>query len=164
MRRVLIAAAGVAAATALLLSLKSKPGVTRLPDEVPVVQRVTPSAPADPPDTGGGEPGPSPDPGEPVGSESPDGTVYTGDSAYTEFGYVTVQITVLDGRIVDVTAIEMPTNEPRSAALSERAAPILRERALAAQSADFDTVSGATWTSEAYRQSLQSALRKAGGT
>jgi uncharacterized protein with FMN-binding domain len=93
---------------------------------------------------------------------APDERSYTGDSAYTEFGYVTVEITVSNGRIVDVTAVEMPADEARSATLSARVAPILRERALAAQTASFDTVSGATWTSEAYLQSLRSALVKAG--
>jgi uncharacterized protein with FMN-binding domain len=160
MRRVLIPVAGLFATTALLVALKSGPGVMRLPDQVPVIQRVAPTPTVDPlPE---GEPGsdpaapPSPTPG-------PDGgLVYVGDSVYAEFGYVTVQITVVDGRIVDVVALEMPTAEARSVALNARVAETMRERVLAAQSAKVNTVSGATWTSEAYRQSLQSALVKAG--
>jgi uncharacterized protein with FMN-binding domain len=86
----------------------------------------------------------------------------TGDSVYTDFGYVTVAITVGGGRMVDVVAVEMPSEQSRSATLSDRAAPLLREWALAAQSANIDTVSGATYTSVAYRESLQSALDRAG--
>jgi Uncharacterized protein conserved in bacteria len=160
MRRVLIAVAGLFATTALLVALKSGPGVMRLPDQVPVIQRVAPSPSGEP--TPSGEPGPEPDPADPPPSPGPGGNTYIGDSAYTEFGYVTVQITVEDGRIVDVVALEMPADEARSVALSARVASVMRERVLAAQSANVDLVSGATWTSEAYRQSVRSALVKAG--
>jgi uncharacterized protein with FMN-binding domain len=94
----------------------------------------------------------------PTGAPGP----ITGDSAFTEFGYVTVAITVANGKITDVIAVEMPADESRSKALSDAAAPELRKRALAAQSSHIDTYSGATWTSDAYRRSLQSAIDKAG--
>jgi uncharacterized protein with FMN-binding domain len=163
MRRVLIGVVGLFATTALLVALKSGPGVMRLPDQVPVIQRVAPSSSTEP--TPSGEPGPDPEPADPPPSPEPGApTTFTGDSVYSEFGYVTVQIAVVDGQIVDVVALEMPTDGARSAALSERVAATMRERVLAAQSADVDTVSGATWTSEAYRQSLRSALAKAGLT
>lgn len=155
MRRLLFAVLGLVAAVTLLLSLKSAPGATRLPE----YSDAAPPSPSDPPPAG--EPAPNPPPSPPAASPSA-GYTYTGDSAYTDFGYVTVQITVADRRIVDVVAVEMPADEARSVALSARVEPILRERALAAQSANFDTVSGATWTSEAYQESLQSALAKAG--
>jgi uncharacterized protein with FMN-binding domain len=158
MRRVLLAALGLVVGVTLLLSLKSAPGAIRLPEQVPAERRAAPPGVSSPPPTSGSEPTTSPSPTTP-----PSRWTYVGDSAYTEFGYVTVQITVdSDGQITDVTAVEMPAGEARSVALSERVAPILRERALAAQSAQFDTVSGATWTSEAYQQSLRSALIKAG--
>jgi len=159
MRRALFAALGLVVGITLLLSLKSAPGAVRPPERVSADQPAAPSGASGPPPTGGPEPAPSPAP-----SSASAGWTYTGDSAYTEFGYVTVQITVSDGRITNVIAVEMPADEARSVALSDRVAPILRERALAAQSASFDTVSGATWTSEAYQQSLQSALVKAGRT
>jgi uncharacterized protein with FMN-binding domain len=157
MRRAILAALGLVIGLTLLLSLKSAPGATRPPDQVPAERRAAPPRASDLPPADGPEPTASPPPGSP-----PSGFTYTGDSAYTEFGYVTVQITVSNGQITDVTAVEMPADEARSVAISERAGPILRERALAAQSANFDAVSGATWTSEAYKQSLQSALVKAG--
>jgi uncharacterized protein with FMN-binding domain len=157
MRRALLAALGLVVGLTLLLSMKSAPGATRPPDQVPAERRAAPPRTSGPAPTEGPEPTPSSPP-----SGQPGGFTYTGDSAYTEFGYVTVQITVSNGQLTDVTAVELPADEARSVALSERVAPILRERALAAQSANFDTVSGATYTSEAYQQSLRSALMKAG--
>ena len=94
---------------------------------------------------------------------APTGThTVNGESVYTEFGYVTVAITLSGTRIADVVAVELPSEHSRSVAINDRAGPILRQRALAAQSADIDTVSGATYTSEGYRESLQSALDLAG--
>jgi len=94
---------------------------------------------------------------------APTGTrTVNGESVYTEFGYVTVAITLSGTRIADVIAVELPSEHSRSVAINDRAGPILRQRALAAQSADIDTVSGATYTSEGYRESLQSALGLAG--
>ena len=87
----------------------------------------------------------------------------TGDSVYTEFGYVTVAVTLSGSRIVDVLAVELPSEHSRSVTINNRAGPILRQRALSAQSAQIDTVSGATYTSEGYRESLQSALDRAAG-
>jgi uncharacterized protein with FMN-binding domain len=88
--------------------------------------------------------------------------VVLGDSAQTEFGYVTIGITVAGGRITDVILDEMPSDEPRSVSISASAGPVLRERALTAQGGNFDSVSGATWTSDAFKVSLRSAMTKAG--
>src|SRR5262249_38964271 len=63
----------------------------------------------------------------------PSARVVTGQSVFTEFGYVTVAITVANGRITDVQAVELPGDEPRSISLSAHAGPILRQRALTAQ-------------------------------
>jgi uncharacterized protein with FMN-binding domain len=83
---------------------------------------------------------------------------FTGATVCTTYGQVTVAIVVRDHVIVDVLNVDLSAREPRSVQLSTAAGATLRERALTAQSADFDIVSGATWTSLAYRQSLQSAL------
>ena len=61
-------------------------------------------------------------------------------------------------RLTDVTAVHLTDDSPRSVSISARAAPILRREALAAGSAKIDTVSGASYTSAGYTQSLQSAL------
>lgn len=90
-----------------------------------------------------------------------DGT-YTGDSVSTRFGDVQVSVTISGGRITDVTALHLTDHDGRSVSISNRAAPILRESVLSAQSASVSMVSGATYTSRAYLTSLQSALDQAG--
>lgn len=87
---------------------------------------------------------------------------YTGDSISTRFGSVQVQVTVSNGTIRDVTAVHLTDHDGRSVSISNRAAPILRSEALTAQSASISNVSGATYTSDAYISSLQSALDQAG--
>ena len=79
----------------------------------------------------------------------------------TQFGPVQVQVDVSGGTITDVVALQLPSGG-RSGRISNRVEPILREEALQAQSANIDTVSGATYTSDAYAQSLQAALDQAG--
>ena len=86
-----------------------------------------------------------------------DGTV-AGDAVRIRWGYVQVQVTVAAGAITDVTTLQIPTGDPRSAQINSAAEPYLRESALQSQSAAIDYVSGATFTSQAYARSLQSAL------
>jgi uncharacterized protein with FMN-binding domain len=87
---------------------------------------------------------------------------FTGDAVSTRFGVVQVQVTIESGKIVDVTALSLPANDPHSAMISQRVESTLRSSALAAQSAQIDLVSGATYTSMGYAQSLQAALDQAG--
>jgi uncharacterized protein with FMN-binding domain len=86
-----------------------------------------------------------------------DGTA-TGAVISTRFGDVQVQVTISGGAIADVTALQLPDRDRRSQSIASAAAPILRQEALTAQSASIDLLSGATYTSEAYAESLQSAL------
>ncbi|MCU0477709.1 MAG: FMN-binding protein [Chloroflexi bacterium] len=86
-----------------------------------------------------------------------DGTV-TGAAIGIRWGAVQVQVTIAGGVITEVAAIELPDGDRHSAQLSQRAEPQLRSSALATQGADVDIVSGATYTSLAYAQSLQAAL------
>lgn len=83
-----------------------------------------------------------------------------GAAAQTEHGPITVTLTLDGDTIVQATAVQESTS-PRSQEISSRAIPQLNEEVLTAQSADVDTISGATDTSEGYRESLQSALDKA---
>ncbi|WP_243839944.1 FMN-binding protein [Rathayibacter sp. PhB151] len=92
---------------------------------------------------------------------STDGT-WTGSSVATRFGAVQVAITVAGGQITDVTAVHLTDKDGRSVSISDRAAPILRQEVLAAQSANVQAVSGATYTSDGYLTSLQSAIDHAG--
>jgi uncharacterized protein with FMN-binding domain len=84
----------------------------------------------------------------------------TGSIVSSRFGNTEVQVTISNGRITSVTALEMPTGG-RSGAISNYVEPILSSEALTAQSANIDIVSGATYTSDAYARSLQSALDQA---
>lgn len=96
---------------------------------------------------------------------APSGTsgtqVVDGAVADTRFGPYQVEATVSDGKLVDVTLIDYPTDR-RSMSIASYAEPILRQAALASQSADLDVVSGATLTSRAYAASLQATLDAAG--
>jgi uncharacterized protein with FMN-binding domain len=84
---------------------------------------------------------------------SVDGTV-----EQTQFGPMQVQVVYSTGKIVDVVTLQMTNFGGRSNEISQYATPILKSEALAAQSANIDSVSGATYTSEGYIASLQSAI------
>lgn len=96
-----------------------------------------------------------------TGGTATDGT-YTGSDVSTRFGNVQVKVTVSNGAITDVTALHLTDDDRRSAQISSRAAPILASEVVASQSARVSNVSGATYTSDAYLQSVQSALDQAG--
>ena len=85
-----------------------------------------------------------------------------GDDIPTRFGDVQVAVTLRGGRIVDVRGIKLPFDRPRSQFISQNASPVLRQEVLTAQSARIDLLSGATYTSDAWAASVQSALRRAG--
>jgi uncharacterized protein with FMN-binding domain len=86
---------------------------------------------------------------------------FVGSTEQTQFGPMQVEIVVADGRIADVKALQLTNQGGRSVQISNYAAPILRKEVLAAQSAKVSSVSGATYTSDGYLGSLQSALDKA---
>ena len=86
-----------------------------------------------------------------------------GDVIGTQFGDVQVRLVESGGKIVDVQALQLPNDRRRSREISQFAEPRLLSEALQAQSAQIDTVSGATYTSEGYRESLQSALDRVNG-
>ena len=86
---------------------------------------------------------------------------YTGDSVMTRWGAVQVEITVADGKITAVQAVEYPQNNARDRQINAYALPVLAQEVTLAQSAQIDVVSGATVTSDGYIQSLQSALDQA---
>jgi uncharacterized protein with FMN-binding domain len=86
---------------------------------------------------------------------------FTGPSVQTPYGPVQVAVAEQGGRITDVKAMQLPTEHAQSLFISERASPLLREEVLQAQSAQISIVSGATYTSEGYAESLQQALSHA---
>ncbi|AMM20774.1 FMN-binding protein [Frondihabitans sp. PAMC 28766] len=87
---------------------------------------------------------------------------FDGTTAETQYGPVQVSIVVASGKITDVKALQLTDQGGRSVEISNDAAPVLRTEALSAQSAKIQSVSGATFTSEGYITSLQSAIDKAG--
>ena len=102
----------------------------------------------------------TPTPG--AGTSAPNSTAKTVDGPVvsTRFGPIQVEVVVGSGSITDIVALQLPTGR-RSGQISDYSAPILRQEALQAQSASIDTVSGATYTSDAYARSLQAALDQA---
>ena len=85
-----------------------------------------------------------------------DGT-FVGATSTNKWGPVEVQITVAGGTITNVTTLQTPTGG-KSDSINQRAVPVLNASTLTAQSAKINSVSGATYTSTSYKQSLQSAL------
>jgi uncharacterized protein with FMN-binding domain len=154
MRRAVFAILGTAAATSLLVGLKAQTD-PRQPTEVaqqdPAAESNSAAPPASAPPAGGAA-------AQPTAAAPGGNRKIKGDSIDTPYGAVTVTITLTGDKITDISAV-LPT-AGESAARAANAGPKLRQQALAKQSADIDSVSGATYTSEGYKESLQSALDK----
>ena len=102
------------------------------------------------------------DTGESGGSSTQAGSkTYLGEAIQTHFGPVQVQITVANGKITTSEVTQVPWNNHRDQEINAYAVPILNEETVTAQSADIDMVGGATFTSDGYIQSLQSAIDQA---
>ena len=95
------------------------------------------------------------------GSSSSAAKTYTGDAVSTRFGDVQVKITVVDGKVTDAEVTQVPWNDHKDQEINSYAVPILNQEAVDQQSADIDMVSGATYTSQGYIGSLQSAIDQA---
>ena len=85
-----------------------------------------------------------------------DGT-YTGREVSEPWGPFQVQVVISGGTITDINVVESP-NDRHSSSINNRAVPLLTQSVLASQGTSVDMVSGATWTSDSYATSLQSAL------
>jgi uncharacterized protein with FMN-binding domain len=158
--RAVLATLATIVGVVLLISFKTPDlsGAARVPTASSSVP-ATPSSPSA--SNGDGSPSPAtPSPTAVAGSGLRDGT-YTGADAPNQYGDVQVRITVSGGRITGVQALQLPTDRQRSAEISQQAGPLLQQEALQAQSARVDSLSGATYTSYSYAQSLQSALDQA---
>lgn len=103
--------------------------------------------------------------GSGTGTGSTSGTTtrtVTGDAVHTRYGLVQVQVVLTGSRITDVVAVQLPDRERRDREINDQAVPLLRQEVLDVQSAQIDVVSGASYTSQGYAQSVQSALDAAG--
>ena len=102
----------------------------------------------------------APAPAAPAAPAGVSGT-FTGGTAQTAYGPVQVQIVVQNNTITSANAIRSPTGNSHDVAIAQYAIPVLNREAVQAQSAQISMVSGATYTSSGYIQSLQSALSAA---
>ena len=84
----------------------------------------------------------------------------TGTAEQFGYGVMAVKVTVNGSKITDVSVASLQTAEPTSAQICSEAIPMLRQEVMQAHSAQINGISGATYTSEAYAYSLQSALDK----
>jgi uncharacterized protein with FMN-binding domain len=144
-RRVVLATAATVSGVVLLLSLK--------PASDPASAQA--AGGAAPQQTAAGQEAPQGGSGQQTGAQS-----VTGDVARTQYGPVQVRLTVSGGKITRAEAVQAPKGG-LSDQKTAMAVPKLNQEAVAAQSAQIDAVSGATYTSGGYKQSLQSAIDKA---
>ena len=157
MKRAVIVGTGTVAGIAAVLALNPDPASQTA--SAATVQSGSSSSGSN--SSGSSSSGSSSDSGS--SSSSTSGT-YTGDAVDIGRGYGTIQleVTVESGRIVDIQALAVPENDGRSAQISSYAVPQLIQQALAAQSDQISGISGATYTSYGFAQSLTSALQQAG--
>jgi uncharacterized protein with FMN-binding domain len=163
LRRIVLASAATVSGMVMLLALKPHTAPTVVTDSAAPAPSASASAsPGATGDSGkSGTSGTSGTSGK-SGSSSTGTRTVTGDTVQTRWGPVQVKVTIKNGKITDVTAVQYPSDNPRDQEINQYALPQLRTEALAAQSASIDTVSGATYTSQGYQQSLQSALDSVG--
>jgi uncharacterized protein with FMN-binding domain len=143
-RRAVLIAVATAGVVVLLANVKSRPPVIpppRVPPPEPEVRRVSArmATTAGPVRTG------------------------TGRIVTTPFSVIQVRVTFTGKQLTQVETVELSGTGARTQAINSHAEPILRQEALKAGSAKIDVVSGATYTSESYRDSLQSAIDAAHG-
>ena len=96
-------------------------------------------------------------PAKPVGGVTGS---FTGSVANTRYGPVQVKITVENGKIVDAQAVQAPSGS--NDRYTQKAVPVLRQQTIAIQSANVQGVSGASFTSYGWYESLASAIAQAG--
>jgi uncharacterized protein with FMN-binding domain len=87
--------------------------------------------------------------------------MYTGSVADAFYGPLQVKVIISGGKISDVQFLQAPSDRPESVQINQQADPLLVQEAIQAQSASVDVVSGATQTSQAFVESMQSALSQA---
>lgn len=142
MRRAVLAAASTSALVVLLLTLKPHQAATPVDGAAPST-------------------GTAPAPTGPASAPAGSGT-YTGDPVQTQYGTVQVAATLTAGKLTGVKVLQVPSGNGRDQEIAAYAVPRLTKEALAGHSAHIDAVSGASYTSQGYIQSLQSALDRAG--
>ena len=160
MRRAVIATAGTVVGLVLLLGYRSE-GAVKV-DKVDAGAGTSSTSPATNTTLGPGtNTGTNTATTVPSAASSSSERTYTGQDVSYRYGYIEVAVTVEGSRIVTVSVPQDDAFSPYSQTVNSAAVPILVREAVAAQGLNFDVVSGATYTSDAFAQSLQSALDKA---
>ncbi len=177
MKRVIFSLVGTVAGLVALLSYKSAGPVATtaggLPSAALSGSTATSAQPAatDTPTASTSTPAPASSSAAPQSAAAPSAATssaatksgtYTGTAVQTRYGIVQVKVVVSGSKITNVSFAQLTAFDGRSQQINASAAPVLLQETLSAQSAKIDTVSGATYTSDGYVQSLQSALDQAG--
>ncbi|MGN6522090.1 MAG: FMN-binding protein [Actinomycetes bacterium] len=155
MKRAILALVGTAAGLYALLGFKTEP--------LPTTSSISAPTPSSSSSKAESSSTPSPSSSTPTPSSSSSKaatTTVTGNAIDTRYGPVQVQLTMTAGRITAVRVLQYPTHDGRDIQINNYALPVLIQETTQAQSANIDMVSGATFTSDGYIQSLQSALDK----
>jgi uncharacterized protein with FMN-binding domain len=168
-RRAVILLTGTAAAVASVLAYHPPQLSPVASNSLPIPESQTPANPNQPtpttsnPTTGSSTGGnTAPTPTAPTQSQTISG-VFTGNVTQTKWGPVQVEITVKNGSITAAGALQFPDGDQRSLSISQQAIPYLIEQTLGVVSASqVQGVTQATYTSNGWRTSLGSALKKAG--
>jgi uncharacterized protein with FMN-binding domain len=169
MRRAIVATVGTVLGLAALLSYKSSGSDKLLKVQVstgqnkPAATSVTPTTAR----SGGGTSGSAGPTTTPSTTGAPPSTTtaertYTGQDIQYLYGDIVVAATLQDGKIVNTSVPQNNATDGRSQMINSYAVPILEQEAVAAQGVNINVVSGATFTSDAFAQSLQTALTRAG--
>jgi uncharacterized protein with FMN-binding domain len=166
MKRVLLSITGTVLGLVALLSFKTHGHPVSAAGALPSAGLPGTSTSAAP-STSGTSAGTSAAPPNPSKSRSSSSSAsasrtIAGDAIQTQYGVVQVQVTVSGTKITNASFLQLTAYDGRSQEINSYAAPILLQETLAAQNANIDTVSGASYTTAGYEQSLQSALDKAG--
>ncbi len=148
---------------AMINSVPITPTVTSFPTTAPTTSvssnTGTPTAtsqPDTPTPTSTSTPTPTPKPS----SQYKDGT-YTGSVEDAFYGSIQVQATISGGKITNIQFLQAPNDNGTSIYINSQADPMLAQEAIQAQNANVNIISGASDSSQAFMQSLQSALDQA---
>lgn len=169
MKRILFSISATVLGVGALLSYKTHGQVTTagsvLPSAALPASSSGVSTPASPSTSAAAPPNPrvsSSAPPASVAPSTPADATFTGTAETTRYGIVQVKITVAGKKITNAAFAQLTAFDDRSQEINSAAAPILLQETLSAQSANIDSVSGASYTSQGYQQSLQNALDQAG--
>ena len=170
MKRILLAVTGTVMGLVALLSFKTHPQTAGAAGTLPSAGLPVASSTAAP--SGGvATTSAPPTPGRTAASGSTPAATSTapaatrtiaGQTVQTRYGTVQVQVVVSGKKIENVSFLQLTADDPHSQEINDQAGPMLLQATLSAQSAHIDVISGATYTSDGYLQSLQSALDQAG--